>query len=124
MDDEAPALLRTAADSHPDISDDVLRTLTEDRGRIAHDLNDTLVRQIFAISLDLHAALARIDQDIDDRLAAEKIRHAIGGLDQAIKDIRNAVFGLGNPDGQRRTVPAPPADLERRAYTGAAVKRR
>jgi signal transduction histidine kinase len=122
MDDKAPALLRTRADSHPDISDDVLRTLTEDRGRIAHDLNDTLVRQMFAVSLDLHAALARIDQDIDDRHAAEKIRHAIGGLDQAIKDIRNTVFGLGKPDWQRFTIPAPPAD--RAAPNAPRVSRR
>jgi signal transduction histidine kinase len=87
--------VREPARSHADISPDVLDALTEEHDRIAHDLNNTLMHQMFAVSLDLHAALTRIDHDIDDQHAAEKIRHAISGLDQAIKDLRNAIVGLG-----------------------------
>jgi signal transduction histidine kinase len=86
---------------------DVLSALAEDRGRIAHDLNDTLISQMFAVSLDLHAALARIDPDIDDLRAAEKIRRAISGLDRAIKDLRNIVMGNS----------AAPVDFEQRSHT-------
>ncbi len=83
--------------NHTDVSSEVLYILTQDRDRIARDLNDTLVHQMFAVSLDLHAALSRIDRDTGDHLAAEKIRQAISGLDQAIKDIRTAVVGIGDP---------------------------
>ncbi len=69
-------------------SDAVWPGPTEEHERIARDLDDTLVHQIFAVSLDLSAALARID----DHLAAEKVLHAIDGLDQAIKDLRITVF--------------------------------
>jgi signal transduction histidine kinase len=74
-----------------DVPSEVLLRLTEDRDRLAHDLNDTLVRRMFAVSLDLHAALSRIEHATGDRYAAEKIRQAIAGLDQAIDDIRHSV---------------------------------
>jgi hypothetical protein len=82
---------RETADRSGGISNDAQDTLTEDHDRIAHDLNDTIVHQMFAVSLDLHAALSRMDHDIDDHYAAEKVRHAITGLDQAIRGLRNAV---------------------------------
>jgi signal transduction histidine kinase len=99
------AAIRPSATSHTDLAYEVLHSLTEDRDRIARDLNDILVHQMFAVSLDLHAALARIGQDIDDHLAAEKIRHAISGLDQAIRDLRYAVVGLGEPPTQQHCQP-------------------
>lgn len=67
---------------------DLVRHLSEDHDRIARQLNDLVVRRIFAVGLDLEAALALIGQ----HRAAEKIRHAIGELDQAIIDIRDTVF--------------------------------
>lgn len=76
-----------------DISREVLYRLTEDRERLAHDLNDNFVRQMFAISLDLHGALTRIEHDPGDPDAAVKIRHAIAGLDHAIHDLRDVVIG-------------------------------
>jgi signal transduction histidine kinase len=76
---------------------DAQHVLTEDHDRIANDLNDTIVHQMFAVSLDLHAALSRMDHDIDEHYVAEKVRHAITSLDQAIRDLRNAVVGLTDP---------------------------
>lgn len=65
------------------------RHLTEDHDRIAQDLNDNVVRRLFAAGLDLQAALGLIG----DHRGADKIHHAIGELDQAIRDLRDTIFG-------------------------------
>lgn len=75
--------------------------LTDERDLLAHDLNDTFVRQMFAISLDLHAALSHLEHGTGGPHAAEKIRRAIAGLDQAIDGLRNAIVG-GQFDTYRR----------------------
>jgi signal transduction histidine kinase len=62
--------------------------LAQDRERIALDLNDVVVRRLFATGLDLYAALALMG----DQRAAGKIDHAIEELDQAIRDIRDTIF--------------------------------
>jgi len=67
---------------------DLTRHLTEDHDRIAKELNDVVVRRIYAVGLDLQAALALIGQ----HRAAEKIQRAIGELDVAIGEIRDAIF--------------------------------
>lgn len=80
------------------------RRLSTDRERIADDLSDSLVRRLFAVSLDLYAALSRTG----DRLAADKIRTAITGLDQAIKELRAAVFDIRrSEDGSPEVVITP-----------------
>jgi signal transduction histidine kinase len=81
---------------------------TEDRETVAHYLDDTdtLVHQMFAVGLDLHAALARIEHDNGQRRAAERIRQAIDCLDQAISEFRTAVVGhreAEDPEGRDRT---------------------
>jgi signal transduction histidine kinase len=60
--------------------------------RIAHDLNDVVVRRIFAAGLDLQAALALIGS----HCAGSRIHDAVGQLDQLVMDIRDTVFGLGD----------------------------
>ena len=69
-------------------SAEVIRALAEDHDRIAQDMNDVVVHRIFAAGLDLQAALGLIG----DRRGTDKIHHAIGELDQAIRDIRNVIF--------------------------------
>jgi hypothetical protein len=71
----------------------------EDGEQLARDLHDIIVHRMFAVGLDLHAALAHIENDTAYRLAAEKIRHAIDNLNQAIGDLRTAVVGHGGYDG-------------------------
>jgi signal transduction histidine kinase len=88
---------RETADGSAGMLNEAQHVLTEDHDRIAHDVNDTIVHQIFAVSLDLNAALSHMDHDVDDHLVAEKVRHAITGLDQAIRDLRNAVIELNDP---------------------------
>ena len=58
--------------------------------RIAADLHDILVNQIFTVSLDLHAALSLTGDD----QAKARITRAIGGLDHAITDLRRTLFDL------------------------------
>jgi signal transduction histidine kinase len=67
---------------------EVIRALAKDHDRIAQDMNDVVVHRIFAAGLDLQAALGLIG----DHHGTDKIYHAIGELDQAIRDIRNVIF--------------------------------
>ena len=66
----------------------IIMYLAEDHERIAVGLNDVVVRRLPAAGLDLQAALGLIG----DHRAAGKIGHAVDGLDQAIRDIRNTIF--------------------------------
>ena len=75
-------------DSRAAASAELTRHLTEDHDRIAQGINDVVVRRIFAAGLDLHAALGLIG----DHCGASKIWHAIGELDQAVRDIRETIF--------------------------------
>ena len=72
------------------ITADAIRHLADDHDRIARNLNDVVVHRIFAAGLDLEAALGLIGE----RPGTSMIHHAIDELDQAIRDIRDAVFGL------------------------------
>jgi hypothetical protein len=62
----------------------------DDDYRIAADLHDILVNQIFIVSLDLHAAFSLTG----DAQARTRITRAIGGLDHAINDLRRTLFDL------------------------------
>jgi signal transduction histidine kinase len=64
------------------------RELTGERDRIAQRLTDVVVHRLFAAGLDLQAALGLIG----DHPGADRIGHAIGELDQAITDLRDAIF--------------------------------
>ena len=53
---------------------------------------DSLIRGLFAVGLDLHTALAYLEQHVAEEVAVARIRHAIVRLDDAIKDIRRVMF--------------------------------
>jgi signal transduction histidine kinase len=93
-------------DSGVAASAELIRYLTEDHDRIAQGLNDVVVRRIFAAGLDLQAALGLIG----DHPGASKIWHAIDGLDQAVRDIRDTIFDATGP-GTGRTPRAHRVDL-------------
>jgi signal transduction histidine kinase len=61
----------------------------EDRERIAVVLNDIVVGRLLAAGLDLQGALGLLG----DHPASGRIRHATEELDQAIRDIRDAISG-------------------------------
>jgi hypothetical protein len=62
--------------------------LGEDRERIALGLNEVVVRRLFSAGLDLQAVLGMMGADP----MSGKICHAVNELDQAIRDIRDAIF--------------------------------
>ncbi len=61
---------------------------------MAERLSDVVVRRIFSAGLDLDAALGLVGE----HRAAAKIEHAISELDQAVREIRAAVFDGRWPD--------------------------
>jgi hypothetical protein len=67
----------------------VSRYLARDHDRIAQDLNDLVVRRIFAAGLDLQAVLLLLGE----HPTCGRIHHVVAELDQVVADIRNTVFG-------------------------------
>jgi two-component system, NarL family, sensor histidine kinase DevS len=64
--------------------------LAEDRERIARDLHDTVIQRLFADGLTLQAILPRVPEAVRGRL-----QEVIDDHDDAIREIRTAIFGLG-----------------------------
>jgi hypothetical protein len=104
---DAPNIVLTRGP--PAGSAEVIRAPAKDHDRIAQDMKDVVVHRIFAAGLDLQAALGLIG----DHRGTDKIYHAIGELDQAIRDMRNAVFDLELCD---------PRSYPRRARPWTAVR--
>ncbi len=64
--------------------------LLEDRERIAMDLHDTVIQQIFATGMSLQATSRLADQpDV-----AQRIQNAVEDLDATIRQIRSSIFAL------------------------------
>ncbi len=68
--------------------------LAQDRDRIAGGMNDLVMHRLFAAGLTLEMALGLMG----DHPGAGKVREAVGELDLAIRDVRNVVFDLRQPD--------------------------
>ena len=72
--------------------------LLEDRGRIARDLHDHVIQQLFATGLELQNIAGRTQGDIAERISA-----SVTNLDSSISQIRTVIFALststrdGNP---------------------------
>ncbi|MGW1071197.1 GAF domain-containing protein [Streptomyces sp. NPDC002537] len=64
--------------------------LLEDRDRIARDLHDLAIQRLFATGMTLQSA----SRFIDHAGAAERVQRAIDDLDETVKIIRSAIFGL------------------------------
>ena len=63
----------------------------EDRERIAMDLHDTVIQQLFAIGMSLQAT-ARLAGESD---VQRRIVHSVDDLDTTIRQIRSSIFALG-----------------------------
>ncbi|HZT64565.1 MAG TPA: PAS domain S-box protein [Acidimicrobiales bacterium] len=85
----------------------------EDRERIARELHDTVIQRLFAIGLGLQATSGRFR----DELVADRVSQAIEDLDQTIREVRGAIFGLETGHapgaGARREVLRVVAEFER-----------
>jgi PAS domain S-box-containing protein len=63
-------------------------TLADERERVARDLHDTVVQQLFATGLSLQSAAARATEDE----LAERLNTAVDSIDSAIRQLRTAIF--------------------------------
>ena len=80
---------RAAAEQRLRATEQELRTL-EDHERIARDLHDIVIQQLFASGMTLQGVWSRIKEpEIAQRVAA-----VVDDLDRTIREIRSVIFGL------------------------------
>jgi PAS domain S-box-containing protein len=73
-----------------------LKIVAEDE-RIARDLHDTVIQELFALGMSLQATGASVNGPVGERIAT-----TVDGLDDVIKQIRNTIFRLpGQSRGSR-----------------------
>jgi PAS domain S-box-containing protein len=65
------------------------RAMAEDHERIARDLHDTVIQELFAVGMSLQSVHA----EASDRVR-ERIGRAVDALDETIRQIRVTIFGL------------------------------
>jgi signal transduction histidine kinase len=80
--------------------------LLEDRDRIARDLHDHVIQQLFAIGMSVESVATLVGSN---GLAAEKLHTQVANLDRTIRQIRTSIFELRGPllgsrAGLRQTV--------------------
>lgn len=71
--------------------------LLEDRGRIARDLHDHVIQQLFGTGLELQSVVGTLPPGP----TADRVDHAVAGLDTAISQIRTAIFALSSSESDR-----------------------
>ena len=73
--------------------------LAEDHERIARDLHDTVIQRLFAAGLSLQSVLPVVPE-----AAKVKIERIIDDQDDAIRELRTAIFGLSSKRSAGRTI--------------------
>lgn len=66
-------------------------SLTTERQRVARDLHDTVIQQLFATGLALLSTASRSG----DPIVAERLNDAVDEIDGAIRQLRTAIFASG-----------------------------
>ena len=66
--------------------------LLEDRERIARELHDSVIQELFAVGLSLQAATAHTEHRPD--MVRSRILEAVGQLDQSITTLRQYIFDI------------------------------
>ncbi|MES2092546.1 MAG: GAF domain-containing protein [Actinomycetota bacterium] len=74
--------------------------LLEDRGRIARDLHDHVIQQLFGTGLELQ----NIAGSIESAVERERILHSVANLDTAVTEIRTVIFALSAHQNPRDSV--------------------
>jgi PAS domain S-box-containing protein len=73
--------------------------LAEDHERIARDLHDTVIQRLFAAGLTLQSVIPVVPE-----IAKVKIERIIDDQDDAIRELRTAIFGLSGKRSAGRTI--------------------
>jgi PAS domain S-box-containing protein len=73
--------------------------LAEDHERIARDLHDTVIQRLFASGLSLQSVLTQVPDT-----AKVKIERVLDDHDDAIRELRTAIFGLASKRSAGRTI--------------------
>jgi signal transduction histidine kinase len=73
-------------------ADQVLLARAEDHDRIAGDLHDQVIQELFALGMRLQGQAAR-----SDPADAERVNGYVDTLDEVIRNIRTSIFGLQQP---------------------------
>ena len=73
-------------------ADQVLLAQAEDHDRIAGDLHDQVIQELFALGMKLQGQAAR-----SDPATAERVNGYVDTLDEVIRNIRTSIFGLRQP---------------------------
>ncbi len=76
--------------------------LLEDRERIARDLHDSIIQDLFAVGLAIQSCLAKVDSD--PAAVRKLLDHAIEQLDGTIGALRRYIFDLRPPVWARPTL--------------------
>ncbi|MGC9962670.1 MAG: PAS domain S-box protein [Acidimicrobiales bacterium] len=76
--------------------------LVGDRERIARDLHDHVIQQLFATGMALQSTLPLIDR----AAATTRVTDAIDALDETIREIRNTIYNLSVPMSGNRQLRA------------------
>lgn len=63
--------------------------VVEDRQRIARDLHDSVIQDLFAVGLGLQSIVSRLDEEV-----VERINEAIDTLDSSVAALRRYIFEL------------------------------
>ncbi|HKJ38180.1 MAG TPA: GAF domain-containing protein [Anaerolineales bacterium] len=66
--------------------------VVEERDRIGMDLHDGIIQSIYGVGLSLESALHSITEDPND--ANDRVKRAIDGLNQTIRDLRSYILDL------------------------------
>ncbi len=72
-----------------------LVALQEDRERIARDLHDSIIQDLFAIGLSLQTAMGRVDTEPE--VVRTRLNDAVDRLDESISSLRRYIFDLRPP---------------------------
>jgi len=75
--------------------DQVHLAVLEDKERIAEDLHDHVIQELFAAGMTLKGLVGRLDEP-EHR---QRVVSAMGSMDNVISRIRTTIFGLGPPPG-------------------------
>jgi signal transduction histidine kinase len=82
-------------------ADQITLAQAEEHDRIAGDLHDHVIQELFAFGMTLQGHAARADP-----ATAERVNGYVDTVDEIIKKIRTSIFGLHHPRAARAGLPA------------------